>query len=147
MNTIQIVRNAFQALASQDPDRIAAVLTGDAEWLSPPGNATSVALDTTHHMVGRKAIVRFFSEDLPRLFVRDVVVAPHGIHGGGAHVTLEAAMTATLASGNPYDNDFCFVVEVRDGLVHRVREYTDTARGHRLVFGEVHSRQPRSGTD
>ena len=136
MNAIQIVQNAFQALASQDPDRIAAVLTRDAEWLSPPGNATAVALDTTHHMVGRRAIVRFFSQDLPRLFVRDLAVEPRGIHGGGTHVTLEVTMTATLASGNPYDNDFCFVVEVRDGLVHRVREYTDTARGHRLIFAD-----------
>ncbi|MFF1609017.1 hypothetical protein ACFVYA_14660 [Amycolatopsis sp. NPDC058278] len=24
-----------------------------------------------------------------------------------------------------------------DGLIHRVREYMDTARGHRMVFGET----------
>jgi hypothetical protein len=33
-------------------------------------------------------------------------------------------------------NDYCFVFELRDGLIHRVREYMDTARGHRMVFGE-----------
>ncbi|MEV2255183.1 nuclear transport factor 2 family protein [Streptomyces sp. NPDC050147] len=60
-----IIQNVFQALASNDPDRICAVLTEDAEWLSPPGNATALALDATHHMVGRNAIVRFFAEDFP----------------------------------------------------------------------------------
>jgi ketosteroid isomerase-like protein len=132
-----IVQNAFQALASNDPDQIAAVLTEDAEWLSPPGNATAVALEATNHMVGRKAIVRFFAEDLPRLFVADLTVSFHGFHAVGERVIVELTMTATLASGNHYINDYCFVFELQDGLIHRVREYADTARGHRMVFAEA----------
>lgn len=69
---LSIIEVAFQALASNDPDRISAVFTEDAEWLSPPGNATVVALKlidhtlkVTNHMVGRKAIVRFWAEDFP----------------------------------------------------------------------------------
>jgi ketosteroid isomerase-like protein len=135
-----IVQNAFQAFAGRDPDQISAVLAEDAEWLSPPGNAVAVALGTTHHMVGRKAIVRFFAEDVARLFARDVAVGFHGLHAAGDRVTVEATLTATLANGNRYDNDYCFVFEVRDGLVHRVREYVDTARGHRMVFGDTGSR-------
>lgn len=54
-NSQSIIQHALQAFASNDPDRIAAVLTEDAEWLSQPGNATAVALDTTHHMVGQDA--------------------------------------------------------------------------------------------
>ncbi len=129
-NTVQ---NAFQALASCDPDRIAAVLTEDAEWLSPPGNAVAVALETTNHMVGRAAIVRFFAEEFPRLFVRDVGVTFHGSHAEGDRATVEATMTATLANGNHYINDYCFVFELRDGLIHRVREYVDTARAFRVI--------------
>ncbi|MGK5628004.1 nuclear transport factor 2 family protein [Streptomyces sp. URMC 123] len=132
-----IIQNAFQALVSNDPDRISAVLTEDAEWLSPPGNATAVALGGTNHMVGREAIVRFFAQDFPRLYARDVAVTPRGVHVDGERVAVEAAMTATLANGNHYSNDYCFVFELRDGLIHRVREYTDTARGLRMVFGEV----------
>ncbi|MBW5420551.1 nuclear transport factor 2 family protein [Streptomyces sp. BG9H] len=133
----RIIQDAFQAFASNDPDRISAVLTEDAEWLSPPGNPTAVALGTTHHMVGREAVVRFFAEDFPRLYARDVALTFRGVHVDGERVAVEAAMTATLASGNRYSNDFCFVVELRDGLVHRVREYLDTARGLRMVAGEA----------
>jgi ketosteroid isomerase-like protein len=131
-----IIQNAFQALASYDPDRISAVLTEDAEWLSPPGNATAVALEATDHMMGRKAIVRFFAEDFPRLFVRDVNVTFHRFHADGERVIAEATMTATLANGNHYVNDYCFVVDLRDELIHRVREYADTARGYRMIFGD-----------
>lgn len=131
-----VVQNAFEALTSSDPDRIAAVLTEDAEWLSPPGNATAVALQTTHHMVGRNAITDFFVRDFPRLFTRDVAVAAHGVQADGDRVTVEATVTATLANGNRYVNDYCFVFELRDGLISRVREYVDTARGHRMIFGE-----------
>lgn len=140
MNRI-IIDNAFQALASYDPDRISAVLTEDAEWLSPPGNAVAVALGATHHMVGRKAIVHFFAQDFPRLFARDVTVTFHSFHADGEGAVVESTLTATLADGKHYSNDYCFVFELRDGLIHRVREYVDTARGLRLIVGEV-SQQP-----
>ncbi|GAA1554830.1 nuclear transport factor 2 family protein [Actinomadura kijaniata] len=130
-----IVRNAWKAFASHDSGRIAAVLTEDAEWLAPEGNATAVALGIPSHLVGREAIVRFLAEDFPRFFARDVEVVFHGFHADGDRVTVEETMTATLADGNRYVNDYCFVFEVRDGLVHRVREYMDTARGHRMIFG------------
>lgn len=128
-----IIPNAFLALASHDPDRISAVFTEDAEWLSPPGNATAVALGAPHHMVGRKAIVRFFAEDFPRLFVRDVAVSFRGSHTDGERVTVEATMTATLAGGDRYANDYCFVFELEDERIHRAHEYVDTARGHRMI--------------
>lgn len=134
-----VIQDAFQALASCDPDRISAIFTEDAEWLSPPGNATAVALEATHQMVGRNAIARFFAKDLPRLFARDVAVTVHGLHTDGERVTVEATTTATLANGNPYSNDYCFVFELRDGLIHRAREYVDTARAHRMIFGEAGS--------
>lgn len=81
--------------------------------------------------------MRFFAEEFPRLFARDVDLELHGFHSDGERVTVEAAMTATLADGKHYANDYCFVFELRDGLVHRVREYPDTARGHRVVFGDA----------
>ncbi|MCK2244841.1 MULTISPECIES: nuclear transport factor 2 family protein [unclassified Crossiella] len=132
---MDLIQNAFQALASNDADRIAAVFTADAEWLSPPENAVAVALKATHHLVGRAAIVRFFAVDFPGLFTRDVAVEFHGLHGDGERATVEATLSATLANGNHYRNDYCFVFESRGGLIHRVREYVDTARGHRQVFG------------
>ncbi|MFG1948334.1 nuclear transport factor 2 family protein [Nonomuraea sp. NPDC048826] len=131
----EIVLNAWRAFAERDLEKIAACFTEDAEWLAPAGNATAVALDVPSHMVGRNAIARFIADDFPRLFTRDVSVSFRGVYAEGDRVVVEETMSATLANGNSYVNDYCLIFEVRDGLIHRVREYMDTARGHRMVFG------------
>ncbi len=130
-----IVLDAWRSFATHDGERIAAHFTEDAEWLAPEGNATAVALEGPSHMVGRKAIARFIADDFPRLFVRDVAVEFRGVYAAGDRVIVEETMSATLANGNAYVNDYCFVFELKDGLIHRVREYMDTARGHRMMFG------------
>jgi hypothetical protein len=130
-----VVQAAWRAFACHDAAQIAAFFTEDAEWLAPGGNATAVALDVPSHMVGRNAIAHFIANDFPRLFVRDVVVDLRGLYADGSRVVVEETMRAMLANGNAYANDYCFVFELRDGLICRVREYMDTARGHREIFG------------
>ncbi|QWF78425.1 nuclear transport factor 2 family protein [Amycolatopsis sp. CA-230715] len=137
-----LVEAAWRTFATHDADRIAAVFTGDAEWLAPPGNATAIALNVPSHLIGRDVIARFLAEDFPRLFARDVTVTFHGLYADGDRVIVEETMTATLADGRHYANDYCFVFELREGLVHRVREYMDTARGHRMVFGDPRESPP-----
>jgi ketosteroid isomerase-like protein len=44
---------------------------------------------------------------------------------------------ATLSNGHPCDVDDCFIFELRDGLIARVREYMDTLKGARMVFGSL----------
>lgn len=132
-----IVLSAWRAFADHDFERIAAYFTEDAEWLAPAGNATAVALDVPSHMVGKDAIAHFIANDFPRLFARNVSVSFRGIYAEGDRVIVEETMSATLSNGNPYVNDYCFVFELQDGLIRRVREYMDTARGHRMVFTEA----------
>ncbi|MGW4536019.1 nuclear transport factor 2 family protein [Nocardia sp. NPDC004340] len=129
-----IVQAAWRAFASHESERIAAFFTADAEWLAPVGNATAVALDAPSHMIGRQAITHFLAQEFSRLFVSDVAVDFRGFYADGDRVIVEETMSATLANGNAYRNDYCFVFELRGGLIHRVREYMDTARGHRDVF-------------
>ncbi|MBN6053543.1 nuclear transport factor 2 family protein, partial [Nonomuraea sp. RK-328] len=133
----ELVKRAWASFSTRDKDLIAPYFTQDAEWLAPPGNATAVALGGTHHMVGREVIVHFLTVDFPRMFVADVAVDFRGLYADGDVVVVEETMRATLAGGNVYRNDYCFVFELRDGLIHRVREYMDTAKGHRMVFGDA----------
>jgi ketosteroid isomerase-like protein len=141
----EVVQNAWRAFAGRDVDRISAFFTAGAEWLAPAGNATAVALGVPSHMVGGRAIARFIAEDFPRLFVGDVTVAFSGFYADGDRVIVEETMSATLADGGSCVNDYCFVFEVQDGLIHRVREYMDTARGHRMVSGGTNN-SPPAGT-
>jgi ketosteroid isomerase-like protein len=132
----ELVRGAWQAFATRDPERIRPFFHDAAEWRAPAGNATAVALGVTDHMVGRDAIVNFLTRDFPRLFTDAVSVRFRGFYADGDTVVVEETMNATLANGNQYSNDYCFVFELRDGLIYRVREYMDTAKGMRLVLAE-----------
>lgn len=129
MSSSDTVMEAWRAFASRDPERVGSVLTPDAEWLAPPGNATALALDGVSHLVGRDRIVRFLTAEFGTVFVDDVSVEFRGVHAAGDIVVVEERMQATLANGGRYDNDYCFVFELVGGRIHRVREYMDTRRG------------------
>jgi ketosteroid isomerase-like protein len=125
----QLVMNAWEAFATRDPDRVRAVFAPDAEWLAPADNATALALDGAHHLVGRDRIVRFLTSEFGTVFVADVSIEFRGVYADGDIVIVEERMGATLAHGGHYDNDYCFVFEMEEGLIKRVREYMDTQRG------------------
>jgi len=133
-NSKHVVLAAWQAFASRDPQRIAAMFTEDAEWLAPNGNATAVALNGPSHVIGREQIAQTFGRDIWKLFTADVKVEFRAVYAEGDIVIVEHRMQATLANGNGYDNDYCFVFEVENGLIRRVREYMDTAKGHHMIF-------------
>jgi uncharacterized protein len=134
--TKDIVKNAWKAFATRDAAQIEAVFTEDAKWFAPPGNATGLALGYTDFVLDRATIVRFLSQELMTLFVSDVQSTPRSLVAEGATAVLENRFQARLANGRHYDNDYCFVIEVKDGRIHRMREYMDTQRGARLIFGE-----------
>ena len=134
--TKDIVKNAWKAFGTGDPARIEAVFTEDALWFAPPGNATGVALGYTDFVLDRATIVRFLSRELMTLFVSDVQSTPKSLVAEGSTAVLENRFQAQLSNGRHYDNDYCFVIEVKDGRIHRMREYMDTQRGFRLIFGE-----------
>jgi uncharacterized protein len=126
---------AWQTFASRDPKQIGECFTEDAEWLAPKDNATAVALNGSHHMIGRAAIADFLATGFRKLFAQDVRIDFRGVHADGDRVIVEERMQAVLANGRAYDNDYCFIFELKDGLIHRVREYMDTLRGQKMIFG------------
>ena len=134
--TKEIVKNAWKAFATRDAAQIEAVFTEDALWFVPPGNATAVALGHTEEVLDRAVIVRFLAHEFPTLFVSDVQVTPRSLTAEGATAVFENRFQATLSNGRHYDNDYCFVIEVKDRRIHRMREYMDTQRGFRCIFGE-----------
>ncbi len=136
-NSKHVVLAAWQALASRDPARIAAMFAADAEWIAPNGNATAVALNGPSHMIGRDQIAKSLGSDIWKLFAADVKVEFRGVYADGdIVVVVEHRMQATLANRSAYDNDYCFVFEVENGLIRRVREYMDTAKGQRMIFAK-----------
>jgi len=132
----EIVLNAWRTFSSRDAALIAAAFTEDAEWLAPKGNATAVALDVTDHMMGSHQIANFIAADMHRLFSA-IDIAFCGVYADGHTVIVEERMRATLPDGKPYENDYCFVFTVAGDRIAGVREYMDTRKGWRMVFGDA----------
>jgi ketosteroid isomerase-like protein len=144
MEPKDVVLALYRAHAQGRPEAITALLHPDVAWVAPPANATAVALGLDAGEVGppdgarpfdRAAIVTFMTEQFPRLFTRPRTEL-RAVVAAGDVVVVEQRLSATLADGRPYVNDYCFVHEVRDGLVWRIREYMDTRGGWAQVFGD-----------
>jgi ketosteroid isomerase-like protein len=126
----------WAAFATRDAARVRAVLTDDVEWIAPANNATALALRATHHMIGPEPIVDFLSRSFGTLFVRDVASEVRHCYADGNTVIFERRITATLANGRHYDNDYCFILEMVGPRVRRIREYMDTRKGYAQIFGD-----------
>jgi uncharacterized protein len=126
--------DAWKTFAARDPEAIARCFAPNAEWIAPARNATAVALGMTHHMVGRDVIAGFLADGF-RALLREAQVQFTAIHADEDRVVVEETTRATLPDGALYENDYCFIFELEDGRIRRVREYTDTLRGWRQVFG------------
>jgi ketosteroid isomerase-like protein len=145
MDSKQTVMALYGAYAAGDAARIAALLHDDVVWTAPAGNATQVALGIGRpedagpprgaNDFHRKAIVAFMAHNFARFFT-GADNEFRTVAADGDVVVVEHRLSATLPNGRPYVNDYCFVYEVRDGKVWRIREYMDTRGGWAQVFGE-----------
>ena len=78
--------------------------------------------------------MHFLTIEFPAVFVTDRTVDLAAITAAGNTVVVEERMRATLMKGRHFDNDYCFVFELSNGLIRRVCEYMDTRRAEEM-FG------------
>lgn len=145
MDPRQTVLALYRAYATGDADQIEELLDEDVVWRAPAGNATQVALGLGQpedagpprgaNDLRREAIVAFMAHNFARFFA-DARNDFRTIVSEGNVVVVEHQLSATLPNGRHYVNDYCFVYEVREGKVFRIREYMDTRGGWAQVFGE-----------
>ena len=126
--TRTLVKKYYDALPSGDKAAIAALLTDDCEWF-PPETAP------IEPVKGADAVATVFSGSLVKdtfdmskpfnLEVRSMIVDCNT-------AVVQQRLTATAKNGAPYDNQYCWVYECRDGKIARMEEYADT-----LLAGQV----------
>jgi uncharacterized protein len=145
MDSKQTVLELYGAYAAGDADRISALLDEEVVWTAPAGNATQVALGLGRpeeagppsgaNDLDHDAIVVFMVYNFARFFC-GIENTLRTMVAEGEVVVVEHRLSATLPNGRPYVNDYCFVYEVRDAKVWRIREYMDTRGGWAQGFGE-----------
>ncbi len=110
-----------------NPGDALSLLDGDVEWIVP-GDA---AFGGGAHR-GREAVVSFFALVL-ELFPGGLLIDELREWPGAKGCVVEAVLSGSTAAGRYYCNAYAFVIETRDGLVWRVREYADTSYAEAIL--------------
>lgn len=129
--TRKVIEDYYRVLQTGKRDRIAACLTEDCEFLPPK----SVPIEPIR---GGEAIARLLGGDLIKqmfdlsqpfgLEVRRIVA------DGDVAVVRQRMYGTARATGQRYDNEYCWLYDVRDGRIARMEEFADT-RYAAPVFG------------
>ncbi|MCH2170553.1 nuclear transport factor 2 family protein [Myxococcota bacterium] len=108
-----------------------AAFAEDATWTTPP------SLPWPGFFQGRKAIFdEYFAVDkgLFTTGVESYDLENTNVVAAGESVVVEMRHRAVGLDGQRYETDHCLVFEVRDGLIHAVREYIDSHYLHQQLL-------------
>jgi ketosteroid isomerase-like protein len=118
-----IVRNFFAVLSTGHLENIRKTLHPEASWTPMVKNVPGAGVHKP-----RDVIVDQFLAPVRGLFEDgDPKVKVNNIFCKGSLVCAETRALGKMKNGNTYDNLYCWVVEVRDGLIYALREYMDSA--------------------
>ena len=118
----QIVRDFFATLSTGDLELIRATLHPDASWLPMVKSVPGAGIHEPRDVIVDEflAPVRGIFED------GDPKTEVDNIFAKGNVVCAETRGMGKLRNGNTYNNQYCWVIELKDGLVWKIREYMDS---------------------
>ena len=95
-------------------------IADDAAWIGRGHNSWSGVYR------GKDAILSDLLGPLSKLLDGRNTCIPTRIHADGDFVIVEAKGQNQLKDGRRYDNEYCFVIKMRDGKMIEITEYLDT---------------------
>ncbi|MFT3724926.1 MAG: nuclear transport factor 2 family protein [Hyphomonadaceae bacterium] len=119
-NNREIITAIFAETAKGNGRPYVEALADDAVWIARGRNSWSGIYR------GREAIlVDIFDRLREKLDGRNTCI-PARIHADGDFVIVEAKGDNQLKNGKRYDNEYCFVIRMREGKMVEITEYLDT---------------------
>ncbi|MEZ4279397.1 MAG: nuclear transport factor 2 family protein [Myxococcota bacterium] len=123
-----LVDRYFELLQKGDPG-IGELFTPDARWLAPQ----SAPVGRLHE--GRDAVLRLMGSGLGLYDLsRPMEIERTASLAGDPLVYIEMTIRATTKAGEPYENHYVMVFQLRDGRIAEVREYVDSLYAQCLLF-------------
>lgn len=114
---IQIAISFLSALTKGDTNSLDSMVTEDFEvWI-----IGTLPLSGTH---SKESLYNLIGGG--ELWSEPVVFTIKGVTVEGERLAIEAEGVGRANTGKPYRNFFHFLIQLRDGRVARLREYTDT---------------------
>jgi len=118
----RLVVDFFTTLSTGDLERVREFFHEEATWQAMVKDIPGVGVHR-----GKKGIVDEFLKPIRGMFAPgDPKVALTSIASKGALVVAESRGYGHVADGRPYDNQYCWALEIKDGKIFRLREYMDS---------------------
>ena len=150
----QIVLDFFRILSTGELEAIRKTLHPDAEWRPMVENIPGAGIYGP-----RDVIIDTFLAPVRGMFAPgDPKTTVNTIASAGDFVMCESRGLGKLADGRTYDNRYAWALELKDGLVHRIREYMDstiafarkngfvqTLFGRKIHTPEINAKGPTAG--
>jgi ketosteroid isomerase-like protein len=125
----QVAREFFEAISRVDVGKLDELYADDFELWTAGTLPLSGTSKKAQALEGMKLIGTMFPEGL-----RFEIV---GVTAEGERLAIEAESHGVHVSGRPYHNQYHFLMVVRDGKIHRFKEYMDTMHAQEVLFGSM----------
>ena len=120
VNNRQIIEEIFAALATADSRLFVERMADDITWTVKGQTPWS----KTYR--GKDAVLKDLLGQLRARLADRYRATAERIIAEGDYVVVQARGQATTTTGLPYNNEYCFVYRLENGLIKEVTEYFDT---------------------
>jgi uncharacterized protein len=117
----QVIDKLFDRISANDVSGAVGMLTDDCIW-HVPGKPKSLALAGPKD---KQAITELF-KTIAQMMPSGLRIKSKDFICDGDRVAVQAESTGAVVNGRQYDNQYHFVMKIRDGKVAQVIEYCDT---------------------
>lgn len=125
----ELVTRTWQAFIKGDVDTALANMSDEISWVIP-GNLQGVS-----GLKRGKAAVREFGSNVGRAFPQGLTSDINKVHAAGDTVIVELTNHGKAANGKDYRNEYCFIFELENDKIRRVREYVDLLTVKETLLG------------
>lgn len=117
----KIVEKFLDRMSRMDLDGVLAMMSDDAKWwvAGKPAEFPIAGMKTKQEMARILA-------PMGAQLKSPAIVTVFGMIAEGDKVAVEAESNAVAANGRVYNNQYHFLVEIRDGKITLFKEYNDT---------------------
>jgi ketosteroid isomerase-like protein len=138
---LALVDRYFERLQTGDPG-IGELFAKDARWLAPQ----SAPVGRVHE--GLDAVMALMASGLDLYDLsRPMQIERTACLAGDELVYVEMTIRATTKQGEPYENHYVMVFQIRGDRIAEVREYVDSLYAQRLLFDPAGQASPLDRRD
>ena len=124
----ELVTKTWTAFGKGDVKAAFANMSDSVSWLVPGSTPNVSGLKR-----GKDEILKFMA-GVGNVFPEGLQSEIRRTYCDGDAVILELTNRGKVSNGKNYENEYCFIFELEDGKIRRIREYVDTQKAKEILF-------------